>query len=232
MPRKAVSRRDSLKLFGGLGLVALIPPACKAASGSTSDPLACVARPSLTEGPYFVDEKLERSDIRTDPSDGTTRPGVPLELTFVVQKLAGGQCAPLAGVLVDVWHCDATGSYSDVGSQKGKKYLRGYQVTDANGLVKLVTIFPGWYQGRAIHIHFKLRTGPSAPTGFEFTSQLFFDETVADTIYADAAYGGRGSADTSNGDDGIYSDGGSELLLTPSKTADGYAAKIVIGMEI
>lgn len=231
--RRSISRRETLRWLGGLGLIAVVPAAqlaCKTA-GAT-DPLACLARSALTEGPYFVDEKLERSDIRADPSDGSVRPGVPLELTFVVQKLSSGQCAPLAGVLVDVWHCDAEGSYSDVGGQKGKKYLRGYQVTDANGQVKIVTIFPGWYRGRAVHVHFKLRTAPSAPSGFEFTSQLFFDESVQSAIYAHAAYAGRGSADTSNGSDDIYNDGGSELLLTPTKSGTTYSAKIVIGMEI
>lgn len=229
-----LARRDALRLFGGLGLVALVPSACKTASGGSSDPLACVVRPELTEGPYFVDEKLERSDIRADPGEpgGPVRAGVPLELTFVVQRLTSGQCAPLAGVLVDVWHCDAEGSYSDVGAAKGKKYLRGYQRTAADGTATFVTIFPGWYQGRAVHVHFKLRSETGATTAFEHTAQLFFDEATQAAVYATSSYAARGEADTSNDSDGIYGDGGDAYLLTPSRSGETYAAKIVIGLEI
>src|SRR5947209_8374694 len=92
---------------------------------------ACVVRPELTEGPYFVDEKLNRSDIRSDPSDGSVKQGVPLHLVFRVSRLDGISCAAFPGVTVDVWHCDAQGVYSDVQdpsfNTKGKKYLRGYQ---------------------------------------------------------------------------------------------------------
>ena len=225
----SVPRRDALRLLGGLGLLALVPElGCKASSSATSDPLACVVRPELTEGPYFVDEKLDRSDIRPDPTTGQARPGTPLELTFVVQKIAGAQCSPLAGVMVDVWHCDASGAYSDVEGEKGKKYLRGFQTTGADGTVRFVTIFPGWYRGRAVHVHFKLRTS----AGLEYTSQLFFDEAIQREVYASSAYVARGEADTANTDDSIYGDGGSDLLLTPTKAGDGYTTKIVIGLEV
>lgn len=226
-----LDRRDVLRLFGGFGLLALAPPAASACTSATAttDPLSCVARPTLTEGPYFVDEKLERADIRADPG-GEARPGVPLELTFVVQRLTNGSCTPLAGVLVDVWHCDAEGSYSDVGAAKGKKYLRGYQRTGEGGTVTFVTIFPGWYQGRAVHVHFKLRGDAGA--AFEHTAQLFFDEATQSEVYATSAYASRGEADTSNDSDDIYGDGGAAYLLTPSRAGEGYAAKIVIGLEV
>ena len=98
---------------------------------------SCVVRPEQTEGPYFVDEKLNRSDIRNEPSDNSSKPGVPLRLEFQVSRIAGGACAPLNGAIVDVWHCDALGVYSDVRDSKfdarGKKFLRGYQQTDTNG---------------------------------------------------------------------------------------------------
>src|SRR4051812_5855964 len=118
-------------------------------AGTTSSATGCVVRPEMTEGPYFVDEKLNRSDIRTDPTDGTTKPGVPLALTFAVGQAGTNACSPLAGATVDVWHCDAQGVYSDVTDSAigfntvGKKFLRGSQVTDARGTATFTTIYPG-----------------------------------------------------------------------------------------
>ena len=156
---------------------------------------ACVARPALTEGPYFVDEKLNRSDIRSDPSDGSVRQGALLALTFRVSQLTNA-CAPLGGASVDVWHCDAAGIYSDVSdpgfSTVGKKFLRGYQVTDSSGVAKFTTIYPGWYQGRAVHIHFKIRSHTGSGSAYEFTSQLFFDDNITDQVYTQAPYSARG----------------------------------------
>ena len=209
----------------GLGVAA-----CKATAQAALDPLACVARTALTEGPYFVDEKLNRSDIRTDPSTGVVSAGVPLVLTFVTQKISGSSCTPLEGLTVDVWHADAAGTYSDVTQTVGKKYLRGYQSTDASGQAVFTTIFPGWYSGRAVHVHFKVRSSSSSAQGIDFTSQLFFDEGVLDAVYARAPYASRGAADVPNEDDSIYGEGGNELLLTPTVSGDGYAAKIVLGL--
>ena len=100
---------------------------------------ACVVRPEQTEGPYFVDEQLHRSDIRSDPSDGSVQEGVPLRLSFHVSRIASDTCTPLEGAIVDVWHCDVRGRYSDVPDlnaffdTRGKKFLRGSQTTDAHG---------------------------------------------------------------------------------------------------
>ncbi len=158
---------------------------------------ACVARPALTEGPYFVDEKLNRSDIRSDPSDGSVRQGALLALTFRVSQLTNA-CAPLGGASVDVWHCDAAGVYSDVSdpgfSTVGKKFLRGYQVTDSSGVAKFTTIYPGWYQGRAVHIHFKIRSHTGSGSAYEFTSQLFFDDNITDQVYTQAPYSAKRTA--------------------------------------
>lgn len=192
----------------------------------------CIVRPELTEGPYFVDEMLNRSDIRSDPADGTVKDGLPLALTFRVAALNGADCAPLAGAQVDIWHCDAAGVYSDVndrsGSTVGQKFLRGYQLTDANGAAQFLTIYPGWYSGRAVHIHFKIRTA----AGLEFTSQLFFDDAISNAVYAQAPYAAKGEADTPNAADGIYNRGGSQLLLDLTETAEGYAAVFDIGVEV
>lgn len=201
-------------------------PAASPATGAGS----CVVRPSLTEGPYFVDERLNRSDIRTDPSSGAARPGVPLRLAFRVSRTNSSGCAALAGAFVDVWHCDALGVYSDVGSTAGQRFLRGYQATDASGVAQFTTVFPGWYQGRAVHIHFKIRTSLTGG-GAEFTSQLFFGEAVIAQVFAQPPYNSKGAADTSNARDGIYQGGGSQLLLALASEGTGYAATLDIALQ-
>jgi len=205
------------------------PPPTPATSSSPAA-TGCVVRPALTEGPYFVDERLNRSDIRTDPADGSARPGVPLRLTFRVTRSSGSTCAALAGVFVDVWHCDALGTYSDVQGASGRKFLRGYQATDASGVAQFTTIFPGWYSGRAIHLHFKIRTSLGGG-GYEFTSQLFFDESVTAAVLAQSPYSTKGQPDTSNARDGIYQGGGSQLLVTPVAEGPGYGVTFDIALQ-
>ena len=147
--------------------------------------------PEQTQGPFFVEEKLNRSDLRVDPANGAVSAGVSLRLVLNVNQVANNSCTPLPGAVVDVWHCDALGSYSDVrdnaggsGDTRGRKFLRGYQVTDEQGRVEFQTIYPGWYQGRTVHLHYKIRTNPSSEVGHEFTSQLFFDEAITDQVHA------------------------------------------------
>jgi protocatechuate 3,4-dioxygenase beta subunit len=193
---------------------------------------SCVVVPALTEGPYYVDEKLERSDIRVDTSTGKAVDGSVLTLDWVVSKVDGNACVPLEGVLVDVWHCDAAGDYSDVGSQQGHDYLRGYQHTDANGLATITTIYPGWYQGRAVHVHFKIRTDPAAASGgFEFTSQLFFDDALSDQVYSGGAYSSKGKHDVQNAADSIYQQSEGMTLLDVAKDGDGYKATFEIAIQ-
>jgi protocatechuate 3,4-dioxygenase beta subunit len=195
----------------------------------------CVVRPELTEGPYFVDEQLERSDIRTEPSDGSVKEGVLLALTFAVSQVSNGACSPLAGAMVDVWHCDAQGVYSGVTDTAqgfdtvGQKFLRGYQVTDATGLAQFTTIYPGWYTGRTVHIHFKIRIAADADQTYEFTSQLFFDEALSDQVYTQEPYASKGQRDQLNSTDGIYND---LLLLAANQTAQGYASTFTIGLDL
>ncbi|MGH2377147.1 MAG: intradiol ring-cleavage dioxygenase, partial [Candidatus Limnocylindria bacterium] len=192
-------------------------------AGSAALP-ACVVRPEQTEGPFFVEEGLERSDIRSDPSSGAVSEGAPLSLTFNVSRVSGGSCAPLGGSIVDVWQCDALGVYSDV-SGSSARFLRGHQVTDASGRAAFTTIYPGWYQGRAVHIHFKIRSGSE-----EFTSQLYFDDALSDTVFGQAPYAQRGQRTTRNSADGLYRNGGDQLLLEVTPSGDGYAATFDIGL--
>ena len=212
------------------------PTATATAIVAASSLPACVVRPAETEGPYFVDEKLLRSDIRSDPSDGSVKAGATLRLSFAVAKVTGNSCAPYAGLLVDVWHCDGLGVYSDVSDPgfqtTGKKFLRGYQVTDANGLATFTTIYPGWYGGRTVHIHFKIRTDATVSPGLEFTSQLFFDDTLTDKVHAGQPYAQKGTRTLRNPGDGIYSQGGDRLLLNVSgDSAAGYTTTFPIGLQ-
>lgn len=193
---------------------------------------ACVLTPQRTEGPYFVEEGLNRSDIRTDPGDGSMQSGVPLALTLVIVDGADG-CTPVGGATVDVWHANAAGKYSDVAANGtvGRKFLRGSQVTDADGRVTFTTIFPGWYAGRAIHVHFKVRLYDGSTETFEFTSQLFFDPTVQSQVLATSAYSSRGTPDTPNDRDGIYgSDGGTLVVAVTGSPSTSLAGTHVIGV--
>ncbi|MEP0903610.1 intradiol ring-cleavage dioxygenase [Nodosilinea sp. FACHB-13] len=257
MPRQYVSgtdglslkRRDALGFIGGTLMVSLFgcfrKPSASAELSSTvaqtpteaaaAQP-ACTVRPQQTEGPYFVDEALNRSDIRSDPTTGTVKPGVPLTLQFRVSQVGANACVPLAGAMVDVWHCDATGAYSDVADRRantlGQKFLRGSQVTNADGTVEFTTIYPGWYPGRAVHIHFKIRSNTAANQGYEFTSQLYFDDALSDRIYAQAPYNARGQRTTSNQNDGIFRSGGDQLMLSLTQAGEGYTGHFEIGLEL
>ena len=162
--------------------------------------------PSLTEGPYFADEDLNRTDIRIDPSDGTMQEGLPLAMSINISKLVNCVTAPMAGAYVDIWHCSAAGVYSDMAAQNstGKKYLRGYQPTDRHGNVYFTTVYPGWYQGRAVHIHAKIRVFDGESKSYEFTSQFFFDDSFSDDVYKAGVYAKNRARDTRNTNDGIY----------------------------
>jgi len=245
-----LSRREVLGFLGGTAAVSLVgcfrgqstsaKPTGTSTQTSARTALAttptCVVRPQQTEGPYFVDEKLNRSDIQSDPSDGSVKQGVPLRLVFHVSEINGGSCIPLTGATVDLWHCDALGVYSDVTdpsfSTVGKKFLRGYQVTDANGTVEFVTIYPGWYPGRTVHIHFKIRTDSASQRSYEFTSQLYFDDALTDRVHAQAPYAAKGQRTQRNDRDGIFRGGGEQLMLQLTQEAQGYVGTFDIGLQM
>lgn len=241
LSQQPISRRTSLRLLGAAGATMLVGWSGREAlylwpsSNVKASALSCVVKPAQTEGPYFVDEKLNRSDIRTDPATNTLKPGIPLLLKINVSAVNNGSCTPLQGAYVDIWHCDATGSYSDVRDNsfdtRGQRYLRGYQVTDSNGGVTFQTIYPGWYSGRAVHIHFKIRLFNGNQQTYEFTSQLYFDDTLTDTVHAQTPYNAKGSRDTRNSRDGIYSNGGNQLLLNVTQNGSAYIGTFDIGLE-
>ncbi len=189
--------------------------------GSGGSSAVCTVYPAETEGPYYLNLDLLRSDIRED------KQGTELDLEIVVQRAS--DCTPIKDAAVDVWHCDADGVYSGYPGQlggldtTGQKFLRGTQVTGADGRVSFVTIYPGWYPGRTTHIHFKVHVSTTSVA----TSQMYFPEDVTSAVYTVAPYAARGQKDTSNLADGVVA-GNLPPLLVLSKTATGYTATLTV----
>lgn len=229
-----LSRKEALMMLAGAGTVlAGLTRNARANAGSVSSP--CVVLPEMTEGPFYVDSGLHRSDIRAPEANGTPTPGALLQLGFRVSVIDGGQCVPLPDAVVDIWHCDARGRYSGVrdqsGSTESEKFLRGFQVTDGDGEARFTTIYPGWYRGRAVHIHFKIRSAVTAEEGYAFASQLFFDDGLTDRVHRGAPYVANGMRDRRNKDDGIYRNGGEQLTLEVSEKADVFAAVLELAID-
>jgi protocatechuate 3,4-dioxygenase beta subunit len=193
---------------------------------------ACIVVPEQTEGPFFLEERLNRSDIRTSTADGAAVPGIPLELTLRVARISEAGCAALAGAVVDIWQCDAAGVYSGVQGAGGQDFLRGCQVTDENGIARFTTIYPGWYPGRAVHIHFKIRTDPESAAGYDFTSQFYFDDALSDQVFTREPYNQRGARSTRNEQDAIFRQGGEQLILPLEEADQGCRAVFNIGLQI
>ena len=222
-----LTRRSALRT---LGLTALSVPLIKLvascskprrsawASGGTAamtdvasypDPFAmdaagaCPAQCETTEGPCTTGTSPARRDI----SDGM--PGLPVRLAL--QVVAAGTCAPLAGALVTIWHAQRSGVYSGVTPSGGmcrgddaeaekKVYFRGTQTTDAQGRVDFDTCYPGWYRGRAVHIHAQVTVGGALVA----TTQLFFADALTAAIYDDHAdYRERGQPDVTLARDNV-----------------------------
>ena len=246
------TRRDTIRVLGAAGMGALFgcgarrgsaPPnngaGGRPASGDPPDPAApaCVVRPEQEEGPYFVDERLNRSDLRADPGTGVVSAGTPLRLQLRVWRIDGAGCRPLPGATVDVWHADAAGVYSDaldINGQfdtRGRKFLRGYQTTDAGRGASFLTVYPGWYAGRAVHLHLKVRVktagGPVA-----FTTQLYFPDEVTDEVHAQAPYSAKPGRRLRNLDDEVFGDTGAQLILPVTREGAGYGALWYVGLRL
>ncbi|MBO7935212.1 MULTISPECIES: intradiol ring-cleavage dioxygenase [Streptomyces] len=223
------------------------------ASASASTGAACMTlMTSVTEGPYYLDGALVRKDITEGKS------GVPLTLRLAVVDATDG-CTPVKGAAVEIWHCDAWGYYSgyttanpggsapaeseDGSTADDDTYLRGYQVANANGVVKFETIFPGWYTPRTCHIHVKVHTGGEKEDGtyeggkVNFTGQFFFDDAIAEEIFTLEPYSRHSGSYTVLDDDMVYDGGGAASgLLTleavhkkdPSK---GYKGFLTLGID-
>ncbi len=224
-----LSRRDALRLISGAGFAGLWPRVAHAQSVH-----ACVVRPEQTEGPYFIDTGLARADIRADTGTGTAELGMPLEIEFRVGGLREGACAPLPEARVELWQCSARGLYSGVRDPhedtRGRNYLRGYQITDAQGRARFTTIFPGWYPGRAVHLHFAIQLGRGLRREV-YTSQLYFDDALSDRVFGAAPYAGRPGDRVRNDADFIYRRGGRQLTLPVRTVGDRLTATFDIAMQ-
>lgn len=189
-------------------------------SGAASTNANCAVTPSETVGPYPSLTDLFRSDIRE------SKTGTVLILTIKVVN-ASASCAPISGAAVEIWQCDASGNYSSYGSQAGQTYLRGIQNTNAAGEVIFTTVYPGWYQGRATHIHAEVTIGGRSVKA----TQIAFPESINNAVHATGVYASRGSNPTTNLQDGIFADSLSAELVTPQGSpTSGYSAAFQIGI--
>lgn len=201
-------RLDRRRALAGFGLLGVQPwlPACgpDGRSATPDDPAgaSCVLTPAQTQGPFFYDTRLERRDIR----DGKAGALLQLGLRLVDTQ----SCAPISGALIEVWHADAAGAYSAFDTSQGNSantagqtFLRGFQTTDASGLAEFLTIYPGWYPGRTPHIHVMVLLDPSRAQPSLLTTQLYFPETLTDTVYSRDPYAARGPRSTTNATDGV-----------------------------
>jgi protocatechuate 3,4-dioxygenase beta subunit len=232
---KRIPRRDAIVMIGAAGAALAIGcgaettptgPSTTTTGGTTTSSTggttntACAVTPTETVGPYPSLTDLVRSDIRED------RSGTPLALTISVVNTDNG-CSPVAGAQVEIWQCDAAGNYSQYGNQGARTYLRGIQTTNPDGQVTFSTIYPGWYQGRATHIHVEVvRNGSSVKV-----TQIAFPESANAAVYGTGVYASRGQNPTSNTRDGIFADSlNAELAAVSGDPASGMSATFQIGI--
>jgi protocatechuate 3,4-dioxygenase beta subunit len=228
-----LSRRGALAKLGGFAVVALsggaigarelLGPEDAGAAGSgpaavSAGLVSCVLAPEQTEGPYYVEDAAVRRNV----TEG--KPGVPLTLRLTVVNVAS--CRPIQGAAVEIWHCDAGGVYSGVQGDTGM-FLRGVQRTDAKGVALFRTIYPGWYQGRTVHIHTMVHLGGNVV----HTGQLYFADTVTDVVYGRNPYARRPNRSTRNVADSIYRNGGKRSTLRLARKGSGYTGSITMGVQ-
>lgn len=243
-----MERKDFLRnSFGIIGIGAALAQSCKKevtdATTSTTDTTTtdgCTLAPTEVEGPYpYVDGEINNPLLRSDVTAGQT--GLPLTLTFNVVN-TNSSCAVVAGARVDIWHCNKDGYYSGYGNQTGgvlgtksyvgETWLRGYQIADANGQVIFNTIYPGWYQGRATHIHIEIFVN----SVLKKTTQITFPETISDAVHVSSLYAAHGVNTMRNASDNIFGNSATDLANeTVTLTGDitnGYAGTFTLGIAL
>lgn len=215
------------------GTTTTVEPKTKSGAATSElfdDTSSCTLTVQQTEGPYYFDADSIRSDIREG------RDGARLRLAIRVRD--ADSCDPLPNAVVDIWHCDAGGVYSGFeaastgagggpgggGPTDEEKYLRGAQVTNSDGIVEFVTIYPGWYRGRTVHIHAKVHVDNQSA----LTTQFYFDDDVTERVYAGKPYSEHSGRDQLNESDGIFDE---SLLLDLSKEDDGYVGVISLDVQ-
>ena len=200
--------------------------------GGTSSTTSCAVTPSETEGPYPDKTGMINNSafFRRDITEGKS--GLPLTLTLTIVNV-NSSCATVSGANVEIWQCDAAGRYSEYSQPgydgSGQTFLRGIQTTDANGQVTFTTIYPGWYAGRATHIHVDVyRSGALVKT-----TQIAFPESISAAVYATGVYASKGQNSTTNSSDNVFSDGTTnELATLAGNTTSGYTATLTIGVAV
>src|SRR5262245_3030338 len=225
MKTKRIGRREAIGAIGAAGAALAFgcggsPTAASSTTSSSSSTTsggttnaACAVTPTETVGPYPSLVDLFRSDIREGKS------GTPLTVIVKVVNTNSG-CAAVSNANVEIWQCDAAGNYSEYGTQTTATYLRGIQTTDAGGQATFTTIYPGWDQGRATHIHLEVTVNGRSVKA----TQMAFPESINNAVYATGVYASRGPNPTSNASDGIFADSLSAELVTPAgDPASGYS---------
>jgi len=231
MSSRKIDRREAIGVMGAASAALAFgcgssPTEPDSGSTTTTTPgstnSACAVTPTETEGPFPSLTNLFRSDIR----EGKT--GTLLTLTLKVVN-SNASCAAVPNANVEIWHVDAAGNYSQYGSQTTQTYLRGIQTTNSNGEVTFTTIYPGWYQGRATHIHAEVTiNGVSRKV-----TQIAFPESVNNTVHRSGTYASRGTNPMSNASDMIFADSLSSELVTPTgDPTSGYAATFQIAVAL
>jgi len=184
------------------------------------DSVSCILTPEQTEGPYYIAKEKLRRNI----TDG--RPGTPLTLRLAV--VDAKTCRPIKGAVVDIWHCDASGIYSGFGAGRASRtFMRGLQRTNAQGIATFKTVYPGWYQGRTVHIHVKVHVRGNVV----HTGQLYFPDSLTYAVYRRAPYSARPSRDMRNADDMIFANEGKRSLLSLRRNRAGYVGSIRMGVR-
>jgi len=204
--------------------------ATASSTGGTGTNATCAVTPEETAGPYPDRLGMINSTAfyRQDITEG--RSGIPLTLTLTVVNVNSG-CAAVANAAVEVWQCDAGGNYSEYSQPgyngTGQTFLRGLQTTDANGVATFKTIYPGWYAGRATHVHVQVFRNGSVVK----TTQIAFPEDVSSTVYQTGVYASHGQNTTRNSTDNVFSDGTQyEMATITGSAASGYTATLTIGI--
>jgi len=189
---------------------------------TTSTNASCAVTPTETVGPYPSRADFFRSDVREGKA------GTLLTLTIKVVNVTSA-CAAVPSADVEIWHVDAAGDYSQYGTQTAATFLRGIQTTNASGEVTFVTIYPGWYQGRATHIHAEVTMNGRSVKA----TQIAFPETINNSVHTSGVYVSRGTNPMSNSSDGIFADSLASELVTPAGSASsGFSASFQIGIAV
>lgn len=244
-----MERKDFLKNSIGILSAATLVDACKKSdtSGTTTSTTttgSCTVTNSETDGPYPLYTSRGSAIVRTDITEGT-KTGTPLNITLTVVNVKNN-CAVLAGVVVDIWHCDKDGYYSGYSSQPGylgtlsyptATWLRGRQTTDSNGQVKFTSIYPGWYTGRMTHIHVQVyTTANSSSAGSSnsiITTQIAFPDAITQAVYATSLYSAHGQNTITFSGDSVFSDGTSTemAVITANSSTGGYDLSFTVDVS-